>query len=834
MNYLIIHKFILILTFLSISNIIYSQKIRVIDDLNGNTLSNVIAFNYEQKIYSLSDKNGELDISDFKKDEIIFFQLLGYKEISLRKSEIINNGLLVELQYEKNELEEVILSVARKSSSKKKIAKKVSIITADQIEFNMSSTGAELLNISPGIRVQKSQGGGGSPVIRGFEANRVLLVIDGVRMNNAIYRSGHLHNSITVDPHNIDRVEIIYGPSSVGYGSDALGGVIHFYTKTPEINIEKKIKTTFSSKFSSSDLSLINNITSTYSSKKWASITSISSSKFNDILTGKKRFHGFKSWGLNNYYYPSNSNVYYINPIKNPNPNIQKNTGYSQYDVFQKFAILLPQQFKLNLNLQFSNSSNISRYDKLTEKNSSGKLKYSEWYYGPQKRLFFAPQLKFYPGKKLIKKGTLTPAIQFIKESRINRRSNALNKSIQKESLVVYSLNGDFEGSMTPKLSFSYGFEVVQNKLSSTAYSEKLILLNNKIIGFENRILIPTRYPSGGSSYKNYASYINFDFDINKSTTINYGLRFTWSSIEANWQELASIDAFLSNYKSNSNALTTSLGIAHRTNNNLKFNAIFSSGFRNPNIDDIGKIRENNGILTVPNTFLKPEYAYNFDLGLDYFSPKIKNTISFRTFISLISRHIVRSNYTIFADKSTKNPNTILYDGNEVITIANKNLGNRVIYGGSLDTKISINKTLKFISNFTLTKADSNIKYGPMPSISPFFGAIIFNYSKKNFSVETKIKFSESKRPDEFSKGGEDRLESTPLIKSSILNGEKINYYYGFPSWNTFSIISNYMINESFIINLGINNIFDANYREFSSGISSPGRNFIAGIRFDF
>ena len=59
-------------------------------------------------------------------------------------------------------------------------------------------------------------------------------------MNNAIYRSGHLQNAITIDPHNIDRVEVTFGSSSVGYGSDALGGVIHYYTKSPDLNNEEK------------------------------------------------------------------------------------------------------------------------------------------------------------------------------------------------------------------------------------------------------------------------------------------------------------------------------------------------------------------------------------------------------------------------------------------------------------------------------------------------------------------------------------------------------------------------------------------------------------------
>ena len=78
--------------------------------------------------------------------------------------------------------------------------------------------------------------GGGSPNLRGFEANKVLIVVDGIRLNNAIFRSGHLQNVITIDPSIIDRTEIMFGPSSVMYGSDALGGVMHFYTQNPELS----------------------------------------------------------------------------------------------------------------------------------------------------------------------------------------------------------------------------------------------------------------------------------------------------------------------------------------------------------------------------------------------------------------------------------------------------------------------------------------------------------------------------------------------------------------------------------------------------------------------
>ena len=155
-------------------------------------------------------------------------------------------------------LNEVILSVARNATSRKQIAEKVAVIDRKNIEFQRPSSGAELVGLSPGVRIQKSQGGGGSPVIRGFEANRILMVVDGVRMNNAIYRSGHLQNAITINPNIIERVEVVYGSSSVGYGSDALGGVIHYFTKSPLINSEKKKSFYFSSDFSSANYSTIN------------------------------------------------------------------------------------------------------------------------------------------------------------------------------------------------------------------------------------------------------------------------------------------------------------------------------------------------------------------------------------------------------------------------------------------------------------------------------------------------------------------------------------------------------------------------------------------------
>ena len=110
------------------------------------------------------------------------------------------------------------------------------VISSKSILQSNPINAADILQKSGAVTVQMSQSGGGSPIIRGFEANRILLVVDGVRLNNAIFRSGHLQNMISTSPYVIDNIDLVFGPASVKYGSDALGGVIHMHTKKPTPN----------------------------------------------------------------------------------------------------------------------------------------------------------------------------------------------------------------------------------------------------------------------------------------------------------------------------------------------------------------------------------------------------------------------------------------------------------------------------------------------------------------------------------------------------------------------------------------------------------------------
>ena len=818
---LICKKILLFFLFTSVS---FGQQITVRDSETNEVLSDVAVFNDSRDKSTISDLNGNVDLGLFSNEKKIYFQLLGYSLLELYLDDIEDESIVL-LYQESQNLDEVILSVARSASNVNQIAEKVSVIKSEDLFISSPSSGAEMLELSPGVRIQKSQGGGGSPIIRGFEANRVLIVVDGVRMNNAIYRSGHLQNSITIDPSNIERAEVIFGSSSVGYGSDAMGGVIHYYTKNPILKNSEKISSSFTTNFNSANNSVSNNFNTNYSADNWGSITSISISKYGDIKMGKKRNHGYSSWGLTPIFSQNSRYKFYAEPSINLNESIQKNTGYSQVDLFQKFLFRIGDDNLLNLNIQFSESSDIDRYDQLSIPMDNS-LKFSEWYYGPQKRLLISPSLRIFPKKKFMDKGVITFGFQKINESRIKRKFNSLNRSHQIEDLKVLSLNGDFDTSFNNGHTVSYGIETTYNHNYSKAYNRVLDVDGNNIVGVSKKFAIPTRYPSDGSSYASFASYVNWSWNMSEFFTFNIGTRLTFTKLKASWNDVISVNPQLSRVNLNSEALTTTVSMKLRPSNKIQINTVLSSGFRNPNIDDIGKIRENNGLLVVPNTFLKPEYAYNLDLGVDYKSLDNKNYLSIRGFSTIISRHIGRAEYIVFSDITTPDTSTIIYNNEEVTTIANKNLGNRFIHGFSIDGFNNLSRSLKIDYSLTYTKGDNNETYGPLPSISPLFGSLSLDYVKNDLTIKAVYKFSDSKDPSEYSLGGEDGLDETPYI----IGQDGLKDFLGTPSWSDFSIYASLNISPNSTLRLGITNIFDIHYRTFASGISAPGRSFQAGL----
>lgn len=821
--------YLLLFTILLSTVKLSGQTVTIIDAFSQQPLENVMIVNQDKQRYTSSNQDGNIDLTYFAATDSLNFQLMGYESVTLSLEEIKKSRNIIALFLDEKQLSEIVLSVARTAEQSKKIAEKVSVVNQKSIAAQSPATGADLLLLAPSVRVQKSQGGGGSPVLRGFEANRVLLVVDGVRLNNAIYRSGHLQNAITVDPNSIERVEVIYGSSSVGYGSDALGGVVHYYTKTPKINNSKSMSSGFSSTYNSAQNAFINHFETEASFKKWASYTSLTYASFGDLRMGKNRSHGFDDWGLVPNYSSNSENTYFAQPTVNADPNLQKNVGYTQFDLLEKVVINLPKASQLLLNFQLSNSSNIPRFDKLNEL-SNGSLRFAEWFYGPQKRVLFSPQLKLYPKKKFLYKGTITTAYQALEESRIQRKFNSLTRESQKENVSVLSVNGDFELAKKEQSSIAYGFELVHNRIKSTAQAKDLNIAGNLIRSFDNFRPIPTRYPSDGSHYNTAAIYGNFRYDLSNKTTLAFGGRFTSTHLKANWKETALIDASLNLVDVKNNALTGSFSVSYRPKTDWRLNLLLSSGFRSPNVDDLGKIRENKGMLLVPNPNLNPEYVYNIDGGIAYLPLDKKVYFNLRFYHTSLQDYIGRMLYEVELDLTTLAPGTVEFSNDIVTTQANTNIGNGRIYGASFEGGIKLGATLDLSTNLTYTHAARNEMIGALPSILPFYGGAVLQYKKDALNLNLNYSFNSRKNPEDYSSGGEDGLEETPII--STTNNQTV--FAGTPKWSILSFRGNYQVNKTVLLNAGVENIFDQHYRTFASGISAPGRSLILGTRVNF
>lgn len=808
-------KFLNALLIVLIGHFSYGQKVVIVDKDSEFPISNVYVTNEDQSKTVVSDRNGILDLSGFDDMELLAFNHVSYVELELIKKQIRKEYTTIFLQFKSELLKEVFLSAAKGDVDPSRIAEEIAVFSSKDIQNSVPQTSADMLSQIPGVKVQKTQFGGGSPVLRGMEANRILLVVDGVRMNNAIYRKGHLQNAITVAPTTLDKTEVIFGPSSVIYGSDALGGVIHYYTRKPELSERSNTNLEFLGRYSTVNDEKTMNAGVELQFEKLASFTSITHSSFGDLKMGEYRPHGFDNWGLQ-YEYSNNTDSFYNpDPVTNSDPSIQRNVGYQQTDFLQKLFLPLKHGNDLMFNLQYSSSSRINRFDKLTER-KDGELRFAEWYYGPQDRFLFSTQFNINANKKLLDRGTFTAAYQNIKESRIERKFGTVDRSSQLENVQVISLNGDFTKNLNPKVNrdFSYGFEVAYNDVESKSKGEVLDVVGDKIIGVEDNYVVQTRYPDGGSSYLSSAIYASFRQDLGKKSTLNTGLRLTNTVLTAKWVDTTYIKLPESDITSMNTSVTLTAGYTYRPNENWQVNGVLSSGFRSPNIDDIGKVREKRGDVTVPNVDLQPEYAYNVEAGLIKYFDEKKTYIGLTTYYTLLDNYIVRGPYELNGNSK------IIYDGELANVVANVNKGNAYLMGGTMIFKGQITNTWNTRASLTYTKGAAYDTKEPLSSIPPLFGSLDFNYVRNRIETGLNVVYNGFKGVEDYNiSEGIDNIEQTPYITED-------ENYYGSPAWYTLNYYMRIKTSKYVDLLINVDNIMDHHYREFASAISAPGRNF--------
>lgn len=722
----------------------------------------------------------------------ILLLLITLNTTAQKESTVNKDSLLINFE----PLSEVIISATKFPEHINHVAQFAKTIkTKDAINFQTNT--ADALSNSGSVFIQKSQQGGGSPVIRGFEASRVLLMVDGVRMNNAIYRAGHLQNIITVDNMVLDRVEILYGPSSTIYGSDALGGVVSMYTKRPMLSAGKlKVSGSITGRLGTSFNERKTNAIINLGNTKWASLTSFTYSDFGDVVQGKNRNDRYPDFGKRPFQVIRIGNT--DSAFTNNDPDKQLSSAYKQYDVLQKFIFHPKENIDHLLSFQFSSSSDVPRYDRLTE-TKSGMPVYAEWYYGPQQRNMIS--YHFSAGKMtgFFKDLKITASYQDVKESRISRRFNNTKKDFRYEQVNIFGINADVK-HYYGKNELHLGIESYTNFVKSTAERRDITT------GIISRI--QTRYSDGPTSMGYHGLYAQHTLKINQYFTLNDGLRLNIVKLNAIFADTSIMQLPFKEASQNNMAVTGNAGIVYADKKSFRAAVVISTGFHSPNVDDMSKVFESTpGTLIVPNQNIKPEYTYNAEINFNKLTGKF--ILGGSVFYTVFSNALVIDYFT-FNGKSS-----ILYDGIESKVMALQNKANATIHGFSLNASYQFlpGAVIDGVVTYTSGVYKNNSKKQPLDHIPPVYGRVTVKYEIKKWITDLSFLFNGWKRISDYNTSGEDNQQYATAD--------------GMPAWSTLNFKSSYMVNSKLSVRAAVENIFDKNYRYFASGISAPGRNFV-------
>ena len=713
----------------------------------------------------------------------------------------------------------VIVTATRQREDLTHVPQEVSVVTSEDIQRLHPQTSADMLSSTGLVAVQKSQQGGGSPVLRGFESSRILLELDGVRMNNLIYRGGHLQNIITVDPNMLERAEILYGPASVAYGSDALGGVIVFTTPQPQTSLTgTRFFGNAAFQFDGANTGAGLHLDFNIGGRKFASYTSVSFNNFGDLRAGRSR-NPFMPDG--DGYIHRDYTVDHFNGQDylrlNGKPWLQKGSGYHQYDIVEKLLYRPNDRVSHLLNLQLSNSGDIDRYDRLTD--MKGKApKFAQWYYGPQTRVMAAYTLSL---ENCIgaDNASLILAYQNVRESRCNRKLYDPWLGTRAENVSIVSLNADWTRHFGVHR-LHVGVDGALQYLASTAHATDINSGEVKALD--------TRYPDGGNHMHNIDIFASHVWEINSKWTLSDGVRVGFSSLRSKFTGTEFFPFLAEKYgevRQDNPTYSISAGIAFRPTREWKLGFNIATGYRVPNIDDLGKVFDSEpGMVVVPNPHIKPEKTVSADLNA-----ALAKSDAVEWSASLFGTYLFDA--IALAPASVDGSDKMMYDGELSDIFSNRNVRLAYILGASTSVQVAISRN--FSANGAVTYTYGNIigrngaKDEPLDHIAPLFGrvGVAFDTDARSFRAEIFSLFNGRKPLGRYNLNGEDNIGYATV---SGLDGK------GLPAWFTLNLSLTWNPSEDITLFGGVDNLLDTEYRVFASGISAPGRNFYAGVRLSF
>jgi len=329
----------------------------------------------------------------------------------------------------------------------------------------------------------------------------------------------------------------------------------------------------------------------------------------------------------------------------------------------------------------------------------------------------------------------------------------------------------------------------------------------------------PSRYPQ--SKWATYAAYLTYHFNVSEKFSLQAGARYNLYSMDCDFDTTFYPFPFTT-ADINNGALTGSLGFVFNPTGKWSLSADVSTGFRSPNVDDVGKVFDSEpGAVVIPNPDLKAEYAYNVEGDIaKVFGDFLK--IDLVAYYTYLKDAMVRRDYTLNGQDS------IMYDGEMSQVQAVQNAAYATVYGIQAEIEVKFPEGFGFSSQINYQKGEEELDDGttsPLRHAAPWFGQTSLTFSADKLRMDLYAVYSgevsnENLAPEE---------QGKDYMYAKDVDGNPYS-----PAWYTLNFKVMYQITDIISVSGGVENLTDVRYRPYSSGITAPGRNFIISLRASF
>lgn len=644
-------------------------------------------------------------------------------------------------------INEVVITARRFNSVVLNTPEAVRAINNKAIGEYQIRTSPEALALTPGVFVQKTNHGGGSPFIRGLTGNQTLLLFDGIRISNSTMRYGPNQYFNTIDLFSTGRIEVLRGSGSVQYGSDAIGGTIQAFSHETGFTEETDWGGAVLGRISSQGMEQTIHSNISFSNRAVAARAGVSLRKFGDIVGGDTTGR-------------------------------QTPSGYGEADHDFRASALLSPKTSLTMLYQNVSQTNIPVYHKVMLEN------YAINETDPQKRRLAYARLNTTIDAGILKSGIITASYQQTREGRSSRKnsSDILRREFDKVRTLGFSAealisNGDL-------WSGNIGVEFYSDLVNSTRTDTDL----SGLPATKKRGLYPD-----GSIMNSLALFTVHSLDLPR-WNITAGARFNSYVINVDDQELGMT-------KLTPSALVGNLAFMRKLNSGSSLFLSLNTGFRAPNIDDLGTLGIVDFRYETPNFDLKPESSFQYQAGYKY------------------SKNGLRGEIYLYRNELYNLITRIRVEGQEIEgypLYTKQNSERAYIQGVETAWDYSPKSWLTFSGSLTYTYGQNITKDEPVRRIPPFFTRVAAEYRPGNWRTGAEW----------LAAAKQDRLAQGDIDDNRIPDG-------GTPGWNIFNLNGGYTWNL-LAADLSFRNILNKDYRYHGSGINGYGRSVFLTVQVNF